>query len=238
MSWDLKVLAEAVEAKNGREQKEIVEPLLNSAWRKLQIAKYHAIESKQLVESYFQSDEFESYNKAIRFLFERMNGDKEATKFYEDAFLSEAHVVAYSQSLHSTYDIMGQIIMHSLDITRFFKPGSNIYLSTVKSKLQQRNLGAGIVAKIGVCLQNEKFQYLRAFVNTNKHCCLIQMPYTVHAQAEKEKKSHGIKIPAFRYGETVYPEKWATDFVTGDFTDLCNDIIALGISINEYMIGK
>lgn len=231
MSWNLEQLAELAVKRHGAKQKDLLQPLLNSVGRKFEIARYHSIESNRLIDQYFESDKFENYNKALRFIFDRKNGDDEAVKFFKDAFIAEANIVAYSQSIHSSYDILGQIIIKALNIAHLFAPKQNIYLYTVKNKLINTNIAHDIVTQIESATNCEAYRYLRAFVNTNKHLCLVSMPHTVGMSAEEET-SHGIRIDSFIYDDENFPQRWARDFVTKDFIELSEGIVRVGNAIN------
>lgn len=234
MKWDFEELTQSVINRHGREQAEVLGPLLNSVGRKFQIARYHSVESKRLIDQYFGSDTFENYDKAIDFIFERGNGDEEIIRFYNDAFISEANVVAYSQAIHSAYDIIGQIIIVAFNVGHLFQPKQNIYLHTVKKKLISRGLANDVIAQIGAALNCEHYRYLRAFVNTNKHLCLLSMAHTVEMNAEEETP-FGIQINSFRYEEEIFPKKWATNFVTEDFRTLSERIVSVGNSVNDFL---
>lgn len=115
-----------------------------------------------------------------------------------------------------------------------FQQGQNIYLHTVKKKLISKGLANNVVAQIEVALNCKPYQYLRAFVNTNKHLCLLSMAHTVEMDAE-EKTPFGIQINSFRYEEELFPKKWATNFVTDDFRTLSEGIIIVGNSVNDFL---
>lgn len=234
MKWDFEEITQSVIKKHGPQQAEVLGPLLNSVGRKFQIARYHSVESKRIIDQYFGSNSFENYDKAIGFIFDRGNGDEEITRFYKDAFISEANVVAYSQAIHSAYDIIGQIIIVAFNIGHLFQPGQNIYLHTVKKKLISRGLANNVVARIEAALNCEPYQYLRAFVNTNKHLCLLSIAHTVEMDAEEETP-FGIQINSFRYEEELFPKKWATNFVTEDFRTLSEGIVSVGNSVNDFL---
>lgn len=234
MQWDLEELKTLVGEKQGAKAVTILEPLLNSVGRKFELAKYHSIESRRLIDQYFGDDEFENYNKAIRFIFDRVNKDEEALQFFQDAFIAEANIVAYSHAIHSVFDIIGQILIITLNIGSLFTAKEPIYLSTVKDRMSKKAIAAGVVTEINNASECESFNYLNAFVNTNKHRCLVTMPYIVSMNAT-DKVPYGIRIDAFTYRDHAYSQKWAGNFVTDEYQDLSGRIVAMGNSINQYL---
>lgn len=234
MAWDFEELKGLVENKHGARQNDSLEPLLNSMARKLEIARYHSIESRRLTEQYFGADVFGNYNKAIRFVFDRINGDEEALKFFQDVFIAEANIVAYSQSLHSAFDILGRVIIESLKIDHMFHANQNIYLFTVKNKLKNHDIANNIVTEIETVINKDTYKYLRAFVNVNKHLCLLRIPHTVEMEATSEIP-FGMKIEPFLYDDDRFQEKWARNFVTEEFTELSEHIVIIGNEINNHL---
>ncbi|GAM10435.1 hypothetical protein OR1_02724 [Geobacter sp. OR-1] len=234
MAWDFEELKVLVENKHGAGQSNLLDPLLNSLWRKLEIARYHSIESRRLTEQYFGDDSFENYNKAFRYIFDRINGDEEARKFFQDAFIAEANIVAYSQSMHSAFDILGKVIIESLKIDHMFHANQNIYLFTVKNKLKHHGIANNIVTEIETAINNDSYKYLRAFVNVNKHLCLLRIPHTVEMNAASEIP-FGMKIEPFLYENEHFQEKWARYFVTEEFNEISESIVKIGNSINDHL---
>lgn len=234
MRWDLEALKTLVRNKQGADVVTTLEPLLNSVGRKFELARYHSIESRRLIDQYFGDDEFENYNKAIRFIFDRVNKDEEALQFFQDAFIAEANIVAYSHAVHSVFDIIGQLLIISLNIGSLFTAKEPVYLSTVRDRMSKRGIADGVVTEINNASECESFKYLNAFVNTNKHRCLVTMPYIVSMDAT-EKVPYGIRIDSFTYKDHAYDQKWAGVFVTDEYLELSERIVGIGNSINSYL---
>jgi hypothetical protein len=228
MSWKINETLELVEYRHGLAQKNIVESVFNSVTRKVEIARYHSFESKALIDKYFGDDVFQNYNKSIRFIFDRINKDEEALSFYKDAFISEAHIVAYSHALHSIYDVMGQAIIDSLNVRELFKGIRNIYIYTVKDILKAKGIAGCVTTSLEEVLQSTEFKYLQSFVNHNKHRCLVKIGHVVKMNTEE---GHGIQIDEF----DGYPARWAQDFTIEDFKVLVEGIIQIGNSINDHL---
>jgi hypothetical protein len=234
VKWDLLELSDLVDKKHGSIQKKILEPFSNSIGRKFEIARYHSFEFRRLTNKYFTTDKLLNYQRAVGFIFDRFNKDETALAYFNDCFISEANVVAYSQSIHSIFDILGQTIIAALNIDHFFNPTKDIYLSTVKKKLDNNKLANDIVVQIENAINSEPFKYLRAFVNTNKHLCLLEMPHTVLMSTEEEIP-YGIRIAQFNYHKDSYQQKWAKIFVIDEFEEIAKQIVGIGNSINDYL---
>jgi hypothetical protein len=226
MSWDINETLGLIENRHGSTQKRIVEPIFNSVTRKFEIARYHAFESKALIDKYFGDDIFQNYNKSIRFIFDRINKDEEALAFYKDAFISEAHIVAYSHAIHSVFDVIGQAIIDSLNVRQLFEGIRNIYFYTVKDILKAKGIASCITTSCEEVLQTKEFNYLRSFVNHNKHRCLVKIGHVVKMNSEE---GHGIQIEDF----DGFPSRWAQEFTIDDFKVLVERIIEIGNGINN-----
>jgi hypothetical protein len=237
MVWHLEELGELVRQKHGESQNRFIKPLLNSVGRKYDIARYHASESRRLVDQHFTADKLENYTKAVSMIFDRIDGKEDAVNFYYDVFSAEAHIGAYAQVLHSIFDIVGQVIILAFDLSGTFSPKQNIYLYTVKDKLKEVQLAPLVVVEIETALSQEAFQYLSAFVNTNKHRCLVKIPHTVMSNAQ-EDISHGLKIQSFSFKGKVFPEKWGKQFVGEDFKILAEWLVRIGRAINETLASE
>ena len=234
MEWNLQELSALVESRFGTEQKEQVVPLLNTVDKKFKIARYHEAEFNRLEEQYFNGNEGENYIKAIDYVFGIVTKDDSVQSFVNACFIAEANLIAYSHSIHSIFDILGQITIESLNIRKLFKPTQNIYLHTVKEKLKTENIAPDVVWAIEEALNDSSCNYLKAFVNINKHLNILYMPHTVLMKPENEQ-FYGLRIDQFSYKGETYQSKWGKKFVTQESDKIFEQHVKIGNSLNETL---
>lgn len=234
MKWNLQELSTLVEEKFGAGQEKKLIPLLNTVDKKFKIARYHEAEFEKLEGQYFKDDEATNFEKAIGYVFGIVTKDESTLSFLNDCFVAEANLIAYSHSIHSIFDILGQIIIKSLKIEKLFTPTQNIYLHTAKEKLKSENIAPGLVLAIEESVNNPACQYLKAFVNINKHLNLLYMPHSVLMEPEDEQ-FYGLRVDQFSYKEQIYQSKWAKTFVTIDSDIIFEQHVRIGNSLNNAL---
>jgi hypothetical protein len=157
----------------------------------------------------------------------------EGRGFLEAHFCAEAHAIACAQSLHSTADILAQVLHISLNLDGFCKPKKLLYLKDVVNCMSRHTIAPSVVAATNHFLQSDEFRYLSAYVNTTKHISLIKSVYSIHVVPGEEQ--HGLKINAFSYHGDNWQEKWLTDFIVTDFEQLSNMFGAIGIELTAFI---
>jgi hypothetical protein len=120
MIWNIKEFESLVKGHYGEEQfKMLIRPLSSVTWR-FRLARYHADESKRLYRSCFSEGSVEGTSdeivQLVGFVLKAASGSEKADKFNEARIFSEAHLIAYAQSLHSIADILAQVIYLGLNL--------------------------------------------------------------------------------------------------------------------------
>lgn len=236
MNWNTNKFKELVRSLYGHEQLEKVKIPLNSLFWKLMLSGYHSEEFKKIYRSYL-SGKREEYVEATIQVFLAASGSEEAKKFNEARIFSEAHVIAYAQALHSTADILSQIIYHGLDLEhKLTHPlvHSHISLNKVYNKMIHEGVAVNVTDVIGDLKESSEFCYLEAYVNTTKHRSLVDTTHRVSFQT----KRYGIVIRPFEFKGDKFPQKWADDFVNQDFEEMQKRLITIGNEMNQYLEGK
>ena len=176
MVWDTKEFKNLVCGCYGEEQLAKVErPLASVSW-KLMLAQYHAEESKRLYRSYLTEEPLDELIQVVNQVLLAASGSEEASKSVEARILSEAHVIAYAQSLHSVADILAQVIYLGLDLERDLPkpiPMHSRGLCRVCESMLRESLALEVADAISTFRQSPRVLYLQAYVNTTKHCSVV-----------------------------------------------------------------
>jgi hypothetical protein len=236
MDWDTKEFKNLVRARYGEERLPAVErPLASVSW-KLMLAQYHAEESKRLYRNYLAEEPPDELIQAVNQVLLLAAGSEEARGFVEARILSEAHVIAYAQSLHSVADILAVVIYLGLDLERSLSrpiPVHSRGLRRVCESMQRESLALEVADPIDAFRQSTTFLYLEAYVNTTKHRSLVDTTHSI--SFESSDPTYGIKILPFEYKGKSFAEKWANDFVGPDSRTIRQGIVRIGSAMNEYL---
>jgi hypothetical protein len=236
MAWDTKEFKNLVRGRFGEEQLAKVErPLASVSW-KLMLAQYHAEESERLYRSYLTEEPLDELIQIVNQVLLSASGSEEASKFVEARILSEAHVIAYAQSLHSVADILAQVIYLGLDLERNLPKPIPIHsrgLHKVCGNMLRESLALEVADAIDTFRQLRSFLYLQAYVNTTKHRSLVDVTHSISFESSDPR--YGIKILPFEYKEESFAEKWADDFVGQDFRAIREGIVRIGSAMNRFL---
>ena len=129
-------------------------------------------------------------------------------------------------------DILGQIINQVL--LRGTLPENRVSLNNVLCEINEEAITPNIFTKITRFKNSTEFKYIDAFVNTTKHCRVLDTNY--HAEGgENTRNDQGILFKKFICKNKEFPTTWAKDIVGLYRAKIFKDICAIGISINSYM---
>lgn len=232
MNWNRKELFDQVLQKHGKAQADLLKPFLISFIWKLFISRYHAEESKAIIGELISQPVKDQYIESVKLILEQASGTDKGQKFALAQFQSEAHMIAYAQSLHSIADILSQIIYYSLNLDKNLK-------KPIKERTRYLgNVNEGIKCKynklyleVNHLLKSDKFRYLKAYVNTTKHRSLIFAKYYIDF-VENIDPIYGLKIGEFRYDDKHYKAKWSREFMEDDYKFIEEAFFNIGNIIN------
>lgn len=236
MVWNMKALIEFVDEKQGQPQGMSVSAVLTSLMWKLNIARYHAEESKQAINKLFGNPKDVGIVEVVDLIFEQTSGSERGKAFSNMQFVSEANLIACAQSLHSMADIFGQVVYFCLDLNNVLpKPITQRKqsLSVINKTMKENAIAPSITKLIEVFLKSQEFRYLTDYVNVTKHRSLIPARYTVSFVQEAQ---HGLQISRFSYEGRNYDVKWSDDFLNQDVITVQKMIIEIGCEINKYFV--
>ena len=163
-------------------------------------------------------------------------GSEKANKFIIAIISSEAHLIAFAQSLHSIADIRAQVIYVGLNLDINLTkpiPADKRNLQNVNEGMRKKKFALDVVKAVDTFEQLPEFQYLQAYVNTTKHYSLVDVTHQISLKSKTPK--YGIQILPFEYKRRSSIEKWANDFVDQDFKAIGQSIICVGNELNKFL---
>lgn len=237
VSWNIEELNDLVIKKHGLKYAHRLQVFLNSTSKKIRIAAYHSSESRNMMNGFFpHGTEVENYSRGFDLLFGHMTANinetekQESIIFHNTLWKAEAHVIACAHAIHSLIDIMAQVINLALSL----KINENdVSWHKIKNAIENKH---SRLHDLVLGLKNdERYKYLQAFVNSQKHIFFIPATFTLEAEVKEGQRAYGLKIPAFTFKNQPYPEKWSEDFVTSDYVILKDKMIYMGIELNQVL---
>jgi len=245
MRWEIKALEDAVRTQHGDSVADSLHEATQSIAWKIDMGYYHACESDRILnEAIYESDvisadDHESIAAAKAIILSAAR-DSRATPLNVARFQAEAQMIAAAQSLHSTADIMASVVYWALNFPN--QPGAprdyRLNLYRVRDYLQKLPQFQTIAKAINALLTLHQFKYLCAYVNTTKHCSLVQAVYTAHLDPS-DNPLQGIRIRPFQYRDAkgnnqLFDEFWGEQFLFQEAQHIREGICKIGNEINEY----
>lgn len=185
---------------------------VNSFLWKICISEYHIEQISdafiQELSCFKQTEYIESIKGMLASCSEKSNSSN-----YKIAILkSEAHLIAFAQSLHSLADICAHIVNYSIPVRKDSFTGNerDITLYKIKNRLKlptTQNLKQSIID----LQESQEFKYLSAFVNTTKHKSLVPVEDFVSFE-DSVKPCHCFKIDAFDYNSNHFKSMFSSVF--------------------------
>lgn len=158
---------------------------------------------------------------------------KEFTRAY---FYSMAEGEAIIHSLHSNADIIAHLVNVILNSSKF--PSNQVYFKDVKDRLKKKDIAPEVVKVMQGLLDAPEFRYVKAFCNTIKHNCLVDISWAPGNVSEKgsfEKLKSAIKFMPFTYRANNYPAVFLHDIYGRYATAIRDKICAIGDKLNAYL---
>lgn len=240
MTWTTKEFKDLVKACYGEEQvKKLDRPLSSIFWKKM-LAQYHSEESIRLYRSYLSVESVEGSKEELIQVVNQVlvaaSGSEKENRFLKAVIPSEAHVIAFAQSIHSIADILAQVIYVGLNLDiNLTKPipedKRNLY--NVNEGMRKKKFAPNVVKSVDTLKQLPEYQYLQAYVNTTKHYRLVNATHFISLVSETPK--YGLQIPLFEYKGHSFTEKWTTDFVVKDFKTIWEGFFCVLNELNKYL---
>lgn len=212
--WNLDQLRSLVGSLQDKLILDNVSTYLDSIYFKFYIAGYHKQEIDKIIGRLFEEHPDED-SSGIGFILEQASGSTCGKKFLYACKCAEANIVAYTQCLHASVEILGNVIVYSLQMQKLLERGK-WYAFDVKNELKKINKAEKLAQCMESLLSSSIYQYIAAYSNFHKHENHLAMPFT--ATFSNDTCRSGIKLAAFtskdfRGNKVVYNEKWCDDLI-------------------------
>ena len=237
MTWNLEELRELASSCLGKSIVSNLNPSLNSIVLKIAFAKYHADETQSIIDELISEAKKDEPTKIAKLILEQATDSEAGKKFRLAQFRAEANIIAFAQTLHSTADVLSQIIFISLNLSNnqnFKIKQDRLYLGNLTNELIRIGEYSTLTSSLEKLLNSNEFEYLSAFVNTTKHICLINSRYSL-SFVEESDPCHGMRIADFAYKGKRFEKKWSEIFLGEDFKFLNTSIVESGIILNQFL---
>lgn len=233
LSWNLDEFRELLQRTHDTDTITIVTSFLDSISNKIYIAAYHKRESKRVLDEILGREEYDS---GIDLILEQSSGTERGRNFNIACKCAEANIVAYAQSLHSSIDILGNVIVYGLGLKKLLEMKRWSIHGVRKEALKLKNT-KNITHNLETLLSSSIYEYIAAYTNSQKHVQHLKMPFT--ADFGEEGCRAGIKLAPFEYLNhenkmVPYQTKWADEFFE-ESKFVLEGIVTVGNDLSDYL---
>ncbi|WP_256774324.1 MULTISPECIES: hypothetical protein [unclassified Stenotrophomonas] len=227
MRWDLGALRGHVQRLFGSDQRRIVSSCIRSVVDRREFTRHH-------------------YNEAMRAIAAKIEGrpnyevmaamlgayDKETGSFEDARFAAYLNIVACVHNMRAVADNLVHLAyfatgMNLDNATRIEE--RSISLHQVKDKL----LAPELVEDLKILHSHDDFRYLVALDNLCKHRSIVDVGFSV----SEVEATHGMRINAFSYEGTNYPQRWVRPLLVAEYQRQEIQIMLAGNHLNDYVGG-
>lgn len=225
MRWDLGALRNYVEKLFGQEQRRIVSNCIRSVVDRRSFSRHH-------------------YNEAMRAIAAKIDGrpdyevmaamlgayDKETGSFEDARFTAYANIVACVHNMRAVADNLVHLV--------YFATGMNLDKSTC---IEERRIswhkikGQLAASELSTDLKDlhshEDFKYLVGLDNHCKHRGIVDVGFSISTVED----TYGMRIHAFTYDGTDYPQRWVRPLLTSEYQRQETQIMLAGNHLNDYV---
>ena len=227
MRWDLAALRDHVRRLFGDDQRRVVSNCIRFVVDRRGFSRHH-------------------YNEAMRAIAAKIEGrpdyevmaamlgayDKETGSFEDASFIAYLNIVACVHNMRAVADNLVHLV--------YFATGMNLDKAT---RIEEREISWHKVkdklppSQLFEDLKNldshEDFRYLAALDNHCKHRGIVDVDFCV-SEAEA---THGMRINAFTYKGTNYPQRWVKPLLVAEYQRQETQIMLAGNNLNAYVAG-
>src|SRR5215510_625972 len=122
MTWDTEEFNQLVQQQLSPHSISLFQPPLDSISWKFFLCRYHIAEANRILSEAITQVKEREPTKPLRVALMQLQGTDESWMLFTAYRLAEAHTIAFAQALHSTADMMAQVLCISLRLNRLFKP--------------------------------------------------------------------------------------------------------------------
>ncbi|WP_095063996.1 hypothetical protein [Pseudomonas sp. Irchel s3f19] len=226
-AWNLAELRSLVEAKFGRQQKEVLAPSLNSVLQRGAFAKYHYLEAKRLLD---EATAAHTDPSAMMMLV--LGADDASEAFSEARFQSQAHITACVQSMHATADILAHTVYYALGMN--LDPATELKLRNIDMvNVMKKVTVAPVLQALTSLTDHDGFRYISALNNHSKHRSIVEASYSV--DFTEAGMPNGLKFAGFEHGGQAYDARWVKPTLDPEYARQSSLIIDAGRALNTHL---
>jgi hypothetical protein len=232
MSWNLELLWQAVERRDGAATGLLCRKSLQSIWDRQRMAGYHFDQYKQLI-----AERFPVGRTSIDEMRQLIRGGDDAWEAHEREFEASANVIACLQNLHCMADTLAQVIYLALMPV---VPGLQALqdhrasIATVRAALSKSGAYPKVEDAIDRLCTHPDFVYLNDLVNHGKHRRIVGLEITIDGQSELAVPQ--LELGAFEHGTRSYPKREIEPFLNGEFVRQSHLLVEIGQAINDVVV--
>jgi len=221
IKWNIKELRGLLINKYGDVILSRFEGYISTIHLKKRKADYHAEKSEKLWKELFN-------RSAIRF---------SSRYFRETMDSATTDVEAMVQALHSTGDILAQVVnLAVLGSKGLLEEKVNV--NQVLKRMKKQKIALDVQKPLLLFKKSDEFQYISAFCNTIKHRKLLDIKYHTHCDFIKKgvyRIEEGVRFKEFTYRGKTFPVTWS-HIIIGEYrAKIYKMLCDVGISINNYL---
>jgi len=227
-SWNIGKTEKVLFKLFGGEKEQLVLASIHSVWRRMEYARLHYHEAKDLADAYIDQN-----LKEKPFLMIAIHGtDEGEQKFNEFIYRAGAHITAFTQDLHAVADTLAHALYYALELDRVDDPLEEWQVDAGKVLKRLRRVPEleQIAALLRALLKGKAFRHLTALVNHSKHRALVLTSLT-EDWTGKAPQRHRLRLDQFVHNKRGYP---AAD-VTGFLSDEWDRCFKLGVDIGNEL---
>lgn len=225
--WNIGETGEVLFKLYGREQQQLILASIHSVWRRMEYARLHYYDAKNLADAYIDQNLIEN-----PLLIAIHGSDDGSQKFNEFIYRAGAHITAFTQNLHAVADTFGHALYYALDLKQTGEPldewkvNANSVLIRLRLDPELQNL----VELLHKLIDGGAFEHLTALVNHSKHRALVLASLAEDWTGPASEK-HRLQLNHFVHNKKPYP----TVDVTGFLSDEWDRVYKLGVDMGREL---
>lgn len=225
--WNIGETGEVLFKLYGREQQQLILASIHSVWRRMEYARLHYHDAKNLADAYIDQ------NLKEKPLMIAIHGCDDGSENFNDfIYRAGANITAFMQNLHAVADTFGHALYYALDLKQTGEPLEEWRVDAGRVLIRlRRDSELKILAELlHEMISGSAFRHLTALVNHSKHRALVLASLTEDWTGQAPEK-HRLRLDYFVHNKKSYP---AVD-VTGFLSDEWNRVYKLGVDMGREL---
>lgn len=229
--WNIGETGEVLFKLYGRERQQLILASIHSVWRRMEYARLHYHDAKNLADTYIDQNLNEK-----PLLIAIHGSDDGSEKFNEFIYRAGAHITAFTQNLHAVADTFGHALYYALDLKQTGEPldewkvNADKVLIRLRRDPELKNL-AELLHEI---INGSAFEHLTALVNHSKHRALVLTSLTEDWTGQAPEK-HRLRLDYFVHNKKPYPAIDVTGFLSDEWDRVYKHGVDMGRELHAIL---